>query len=708
MLLIMSRPHMYRVALLALSLVMVLLEVGAPVRTNAQSTPVATPETVAVHGIDVADMDLAVSPRIDFYQFANGGWLERTSIPADRTQVSTLSLLTDQTISQQIELLRDAAGPNGAAAGSDEAKAAAIFTQGLEMQVRDRQGIAPIQDALERIAAIDSAEAYHAYLPYGLFDGVGATLPLEVQPDPKDSSTNALILGEPSLGLPNRDYYLANDSSYDDVRKAYVATNTRFLTAAGYDPDEAATTAQAVYEFEKALAAASLTREQQQQDFSLQYNPRTVEELAAHYPAMDWPTYLAEVGVPGVDHIIVLDTGYLQSLPDIMAKTPVETLRAYLMLELVTAWADALDTELGDIAFAFDHVLTGLEQQPKLEERVLDQVNGALPDAVGKLYVAEHFPPEAKAAIEVLAHDVLGAFGERLATNTWMTPETKAKAVAKLAAVTVQVGYPDTWKTYEAVELADSYARSLRSALAANLRRDFAKAGQPVDRGEWDFPAQIVNAEYNPFLNAIVFPAGILQPPMFDYKADPAANYGAIGFVIGHEITHGFDLSGSQFDAEGNLTNWWTDEDRKHFLALNSELEKQYSAIEVAPGLFVNGQITVGENAADLGGIQNAYAALQDRLRAEGDNRATPQASGAVVVEPPFSPEQRFYIAAASVWRNKTRPALLALLVHSDVHAPGIVRATQPLRNAAPFFTAFGIESGDPMWLSPDDRIVIW
>jgi putative endopeptidase len=327
---------------------------------------------------------------------------------------------------------------------------------------------------------------------------------------------------------------------------------------------------------------------------------------------------------------------------------------------------------------------------------------------VGKLYVAEHFPPEAKAAIEVLAHDVLGAFGERLATNTWMTPETKAKAVAKLAAVTVQVGYPDTWKTYEAVELADSYARSLRSALAANLRRDFAKAGQPVDRGEWDFPAQIVNAEYNPFLNAIVFPAGILQPPMFDYKADPAANYGAIGFVIGHEITHGFDLSGSQFDAEGNLTNWWTDEDRKHFLALNSELEKQYSAIEVAPGLFVNGQITVGENAADLGGIQNAYAALQDRLRAEGDNSATPQASGAVVVEPPFSPEQRFYIAAASVWRNKTRPALLALLVHSDVHAPGIVRATQPLRNAAPFFTAFGIESGDPMWLSPDDRIVIW
>ena len=214
-------------------------------------------------------------------------------------------------------------------------------------------------------------------------------------------------------------------------------------------------------------------------------------------------------------------------------------------------------------------MLTGLEQRPKLEERVLGQVNGALPDAVGKLYVAEHFPAQAKVAIEELTRDVLDAFGERLATNTWMTPETKAKAVAKLAAVIVQVDYPDTWETYEAVEPANPFTQSLRSALAAHLGRDFAKAGRPVDRGEWDFPAQIVNAEYNLFLNAIVFPAGILQPPMFDYKADPAANYGAIGFVIGHEITHGFELSGLQFDAEGNLTNWWTDEDRKHFLALN-------------------------------------------------------------------------------------------------------------------------------------------
>jgi putative endopeptidase len=573
----------------------------------AQSTPVATPETEPIPGIDLADMDLAVSPRDDFYRFANGGWLDRAVIPADRPYVNVFSQLNDRTIDQQIDLLRAAAGT--AAPGSDEAKAAAIFAQGMDLTARDRQGIAPIQDALDRIAAIDSLDAYHAYLRRAPFDGVGATLNLSSEPDLKESATYALYLIGPSLGLPNRDYYLEDDPSNLALRQAYRDTGAALLIAAGYAPDEAATAAQAIDDFEKTLAAATMTREQEQ-DFTRQYNPRTLDELAVAYPVMDWPAYLSALGVPGVDRVIVKDTGYLGALPGIMANTPVATLRAYLTLQLMTTWADALSEELSQTAFTFRQALTGLEQQPKLEERVLGHVNSALPDAVGKLYVGKYFPPEAKAAIEELTHDVLAAFGERLEMNAWMTPTTRQKAVEKLHAVTVKVGYPDKWRTYEEVALSESFAGSLRNAHEADLRERFGKAGKPVDRREWDAPAQIVNAFYDPFGNEIVFPAGILQAPFFDYQADAAANYGAIGYVIGHEITHGFDLTGSQFDAQGDLADWWTPTDRERFLALNAELAAQYAAIEVAPGLFVNGQITVGENAADLGGIQNAYAAL--------------------------------------------------------------------------------------------------
>ncbi|HLL49138.1 MAG TPA: M13 family metallopeptidase [Thermomicrobiales bacterium] len=707
-----------RAILIALTLLV--SHLGAVFTTLAQGTAVATPAAEFVHGVDLADMDLSVAPEVDFYEFANGGWLNRTVIPADRPAYDVFTALNDRTIAQLLNLLRSASGPDGALPGSDQAKAATLFTQGMDTVERDRQGLEPIRDAIDRIAAIDSEDAYHAYLERAYhaylerapFDGVGATLPLSVFPDLNESTTNALYLGGPTLGLPNRDYYLDDEPSLVPVRETYVETGAALLTAAGYTADEAQEVAQAVYDFEKALAAETLTREQQQ-DFSLQNNPMTLDELTVAYPDMNWSGYLRSVGVSGVDEVIVTETGYVKALSGIIDATPIETLRAYLMLGLVSSWAEALSDELGETAFRFSQVLTGLEARPMLEERVLDQVNGAVPDAVGKLYVSAHFPPEAKAAIEELTQDVLAAFRDRLEANLWMTAETKAKAVEKLDAVTVKVGYPEEWETYEAVEPAESYAGSLRSALEVRLREEFAKAGNPVDRTEWDIPSQLVNAFYNPLANEIVFPAAILQPPFFDYEADPASNYGAIGYVIGHEITHGFDLIGSQFDSDGNFANWWTNEDRERFLALNEALAEQYAAIEVAPGLFVNGQITVGENTADLGGIQNAYAALLFRLVEEGGAPgaspvagATPVAAG--VISPPFTPEQRFFIAAASVWRNKTRPEFLELLVRSDSHAPGSVRATQPLRNADPFFSTFRIEAGDPMWLPPEERIVIW
>jgi putative endopeptidase len=703
-----------RVVLLSLVTLLVGWSLGGPALARQSD----------VHGIDVANMDLAVSPEVDFYRFANGGWLDRVDIPGDRGFVAVRTEINDRAIAQQLELLHAAAAPEGAPSGSDEAKAGAVFAQGLDMAARDRAGIAPIQDALDRIAAIDSSAAYHAYLARAPFDGVGVTLrqpfdgiggtlPVKVMADAKDSTTYALyvVLDYPTVGLPNRDYYLADDPALASVRQAYRDTSAALLTAAGYPAGDAIAAAGAVYDFEQRLMAATLTREQKQ-DYGLQYNPMTLDELAAAYPAIDWPTYLTALGISGVDRVIAGDTGYLAALPAIMAETPVETLRAYLTLRLMMAWADALSGELGATAFALTRALSGLETPPPLEERVLERVNGAVPDVVGKLYVAAYFPPEAKATMEALTQDVLTAFRRRLEANPWMTPATRAEALRKLAAVTVKVGYPDRWETYEAVALADSFAGSLRSALAMRLAEHVAKAGQPVDRGQWTRPVQDVDAFYVPSENAMFFSASILQPPFFDYEADSASNLGGIGFIAGHEITHGFDLGGSQFDGEGNLRDWWTAEDRQRFLAQNEALAAQFSAIEVAPGLFVNGQFTVIENSADLGGLQNAYAALiagldedETALAASPTSGATP---AAVTVAPPFTPEQRFFIAAAAIWRIKIRPEALELFVRNDTHSPDVVRGTQPLRNADPFYAAFGIEPGDPMWLAPEERIVIW
>jgi putative endopeptidase len=707
-------PSCSRVLLLSLMTLLVAWSLGVPALARQSEG----------HGIDVADMDLSVSPRVDFYRFANGGWLDRVEIPADRSFIAVRTEINDRAIAQQLALLHDAAAPGGAVLGSDEAKAGALFAQGLDMAARDHDGIAPIQDALDRIAAIDSSPAYHAYLARAPFDGVGVTLrqpfegvggtlPVKVMADAKDSTTFALYiaLDYPTVGLPNRDYYLADDPALAAVRQAYRDTGASLLMAAGYPSEAAGAAASAVYDFEQRLMAATLTREQKQ-DYGLQYNPMTLDELAAAYPALDWPAYLSALGASGVERVIVGDTGYLATLPAIMAETPVETLRAYLTLRLMMAWADALSEDLGATAFALTRALSGLEMPPPLEERVLDRVNGAVPDAVGKLYVAAYFPPEAKATMEALTQDVLAAFQQRLEANSWMTPATKAEALRKLATVTVKVGYPDRWETYEAVALADSFAGSLRSALAMRLAEHFAKAGQPVDRSRWTRPVQDVDAFYVPPENAMFFAASILQPPFFDYKADAASNLGGIGYIIGHEITHGFDLGGSQFDGEGNLRDWWTAEDRQRFLALNEALAAQYAAIEVAPGLFVNGQFTVIENSADLGGVQNAYAALlaglgedETALAASPTLGATP---AAVAVALPFTPQQRFFIAAAATWRIKIRPEALDLFVRNDTHAPDVVRGTQPLRNADPFYAAFGIEAGDPMWLAPAERIVIW
>lgn len=699
-------------ALAVLAAGLLITPVAPALAQTATPLPAATPAAETVPGIDVANMDLAVDPGADFNAFVNGGWLRDATIRPDRSAAGAFTDLDDDTTRFLLDLMERQAAATDLAPDSDQAKAVAFFAQGMDEAERDRLGVEPIRPQIEQIAAIESLEDFHEYLQTSQFDGVAGALSMGVGTDLADTTRHALYLGGPWLGLPTRDYYLDETIGTPAIRQAYNETNAEFLEYAGYAPEDAARLAAAIFDLEAALAAPTLTREQQQ-DPNLANNPRTLDELQAAYPAMDWAAAQEALGIPVQDRVIVTEVGYLDALPDILAEADIETIKAWLVTELMWTWAGVLSEEIGDTAFDFGgRVLAGQEQRSPLDERVLSRVEGAMGDAIGQLYVAEKFPPEAKAEMERLTTDLIAAFRTRLEANPWMTEETRGEALDKLAGMIVKVGYPDEWETYEEVEIGPSFAESAISAYNASLRESLDKIDEPVDRTEWDINPQTVNAFYSPLDNAIVFPAGILQPPFFDLEADPAANYGAIGFVIGHEITHGFDLSGSQFDAQGNLSNWWTDQDRARFLALNEQLADQYAAIEVLPGVFINGQLTVTENAADLGGIQVAWDALQIRLSEEGlatPTAATPVADdGQAIVAPPFTPEQEFYIAAATVWRQKVRDEALKTQIDTGSHSPGRVRAVQPLRNHDPFYPTFGIGPDDAEWLAPEDRVVIW
>ncbi|HET7601898.1 MAG TPA: M13 family metallopeptidase [Gemmatimonadales bacterium] len=660
------------------------------------------------YGIDPANMDFGVSPREDFYRFANGGWLEQTEIPDDKSSYGTFTELYDITLEQLLAILDEAvSGDRALAPGSDEDKAVRMWQQGIDIDARNAAGLTPIAPILAEIDAISDLAAYHEFLQGAMFYGLTGSLPIGVSPDLRDSGINAVYLGGPWLGLPNRDYYL--EEGNEAVRDAYVATNANMLERLGREPEDARAAAQAVYDLEASLAATTLTREDRQNP-ELSYNPLTVAELGERYPGMDWRAYLEELDIADTDRLIATQVGYLDALDGILEQTSIETLRDYLRLQLLWDFSNNLDLDLEETAFTFLQSLGGAPTMPPVEERALSQTSGLMGDALGRLYVAEHFPPEAKQEMEALVARIVAAFGDRLEHNEWMTPETREKALAKLATLRVKVGYPDEWETYEDVEIGESYAETVLSAANASLRESLAEAGQPVDREEWGMNAQTANAYYSPLNNEIVFPAAILQRPFFDYRADPASNYGAIGFIIGHEITHGFDLQGSRFDANGNLEEWWTAEDRARFEALNQDLVAQYDAIEVLPDLFINGQLTVTENVADLGGIETAYDAFQSLLDEQGavaeSESSAASRTGDNVAD--LTPDQRFFIAAATVWRGKMRDEALTTRIRSGVHSPPAVRATQPLRNTDEFYEAFGIVEGDPMYLAPAERVRIW
>jgi predicted metalloendopeptidase len=689
-------------ALIALSsLAPVLAQEATPVASPVAS-PMASPaaeEGAAHHGIDVTYLDRSTDPGEDFYRFATGGWQDRTEIPADEGSYGSFDVVNDKVVDQTVGLLKGLSNSSAVPVGSDEWKAVQLFRQAEDLKTRNTQGIAPLQGDIDRIDAVTNSEELYAFLREAALTtnlwGLYGVIP---QADLADSSQMVAWYFGPVLGLPNRDYYWVDDANNEAVRKAYKETSAKLLGYLGYDQARATAAAQAVYDFEKALAEPLLAPADYNDPTNF-YHPTPVADLTKANPTFDWPAFLDFMGIKDQKTIVVTEVKYLNAVDGIVQKTDLKTVKDYLKLQALWSAAPSLSEEISDTAFAFTGTtLTGVTAQKSLDEQALNAVNASLGFALGKLYVEKYFPPEAKAQIEKLVDREVDATRRRIEALSWMSPETKKTAEGKLDKLRKKVGYPDKWQTYENVSIEKSYNQTLLSANIAEYKRVLAQVGKPVDRDEWGILPQTVNAYYNPSNNEIVFPAAILQPPFFDYRADLASNFGGIGAVIGHEITHGFDQSGSQYDAEGNLVDWWTPEDKSHFQDLTAKVVAQYDAIEVLPGLNVDGNLTIGENIADMGGTQIAYDALQAALKEVGDPGSIDG----------FTQDQRFFLAWAGVWADKSRDEYTTTLVKSDEHAPAKVRGAQPQRNMQAFFDAFGIKPGDPVYLAPEERVVIW
>ncbi len=687
-----------RFGMLLLAVLLTLSSAAAVMAQSPVASPVASP-TVSTHGIQLADMDLSVDPAQDFYRYANGGWLARTEIPADSSSFGVFDQLFLETEKQQLAQLGALVQSNDLVEGSDQWKAVQFFEQGIDMETRNAQGIGPVQPQLDTIASITDLQHLHALIASAAFAGIPNFFNVGITADPADSTVNTAWLAGPILGLPDVTYYTDDSEDNIAVRDVYKATAARFFQLLGMPEADAAAAAQAVYDFEATMAADMVTPVEAQ-DFSVIYNPTTLDEMQTLYPALDWQAYLTAAGatVDGSSSVIDSEVRLMQNLTAILQSTDLQTIKNYLTLQELLIAAPYLDQQVRDIYFGYVQALTGAQEQRTVEQYVLTAVNGLMPDAMGQLYVSEYFSPEAKADIEQLVQNLIAAFRVRLQNNTWMSPETKTAAIEKLDAMRVKVGYPDTWQTYENYVVGDSYWATVLESLVAERQKQMGEYGKPVDLGKWGMSAQTVNAQYDPSKNDITFPAAILQAPFYDPDADPASNYGAIGYVIGHEITHAFDLSGSQFDKDGNYVNWWTEADLAAFDALNARVVAEYDKVEVLPDLFVNGQLTVTENVADMGGLQVAFDALQLALQENGDPGPIDG----------LSQDQRFFIAAAQVWRQKIRDEALRSLVRADPHGPAIARATIPAENMDAFYEAFDIQPGDPMYLPPDERTVIW
>jgi putative endopeptidase len=646
-------------------------------------------------GVDRSGFDAAVRPQDDFFRHVNGGWIEKTEIPADKPRWGTFDRLVEES-DAAIRAIIEEAEKSDAPAGSEARKVGDLYKSFMAEARVDELGIRPLADDLARVDALADKKGLIALLGSLQRQGVGGVFGAGVGVDAKKSDQYVVYMGQGGISLPDESYY--RDPQYAEIREAFVAHVGRMLALAGVPEPEAA--AAKVMELETAIAKHHWDRVKRR-DRTLTYNKKSFAELESLAPAVDWRAWFENQGAPKLDEVVVGQPDFLAAASKLIEEVPLDDWKALLRWQLVHGAADYLGRPFVEEDFAFfGRTLSGTPELPARWKRGVGLVSGAMGEAVGKLYVERHFPPEAKARMKELVDNLTAAYHENISNLDWMSPETRAKALEKLAKFTPKIGYPDVWRDYSKLEIRpDDLLGNVRRANAFENDRDFAKLGGPIDRDEWGMTPHTVNAYYNSTLNEIVFPAAILQPPFFDLTADDAVNYGAIGAVIGHEIGHGFDDQGSKSDGDGNMVNWWTDADRKEFEARARKLIEQYDGFEPKqlPGRKVNGALTIGENIGDLGGLSIAYRAYRRSL----DGKEAPVIDG-------LTGDQRFFLGWAQAWRTKFRDAELARRLATDPHSPAEFRCNGVVRNMPEFYEAFGVKEGDGLWLAPEDRVRIW
>ena len=659
--------------------------------------------------VDTANFDANVSAKTDFYRHVNNGWLQKHPLPAERSRFGQFDVLNDTSNARIKDIVLGLSASNPQK-GTVAYLVSTLYNLALDSTRRNAEGNLPIQPVLKKIENTSKAELpqliYFMHKNYGNpFFSVG------FQEDLANSKVYAMYVGSTSLGMGDRDYYLLNDKENLKVRKAYIRLIERQMVNAGYSKKDAKRIAANVMKIETEMAKAALTREESR-NIPAMYNPRTLAQLKELYPSIDWEAYFpAVMGFEAPEKVIVTELKSMEKANELLSTLSEREMKDYMLWDYVSSASGSLSDAFTDTNFEFSKVLSGATQQRPRWKRALGTVEGLLGEALGQLYVERYFPASSKEYMVGLVEDLRDALAQHIMNLEWMSPETKVQAMRKLYNITVKIGYPDKWKDYTTMELdpEKSFYENRHNATMWHQNEMLKKWGKPVDKSEWGMTPQTINAYYNPVANEIVFPAGILQAPFFSPESSDAENYGGIGVVIGHELTHGFDDQGRNFDSEGNMTNWWTKEDTEAFEKLTKGLVDQFNAVEILPAekgqpaLMGNGSYTLGENIADQGGLRIGYTAFLNSQKRKGIDIN----SEAALIDG-FTPTQAFYLNFANLWAQNIRTAEMRRLTVGDVHSLGENRVNVSLRNIAPFFDAFGIKEGDKMYRPASERVIIW
>ncbi|MDE6283158.1 MAG: M13 family metallopeptidase [Muribaculaceae bacterium] len=653
--------------------------------------------------VDKALIDSTYAPGQDFYRYVNNGWMQAHPLTDEYARYGMFNVLNDQA-EENVKTIVMNLGESNPEKGTNAFKVWTLYSQGMDSIRRNNEGATPILADLKKIEETPASGMEDLFLwMHGNYSspffGAG---PME---DLADSNVYAMYVSGGGLGLGDRDYYLLNDKENTKIREAYKKLIVDQMRNAGYSKKDAQRIMKNVMKIETALADSTWTREESR-NIPAMYNPRSIEQLKEMYPNINWDRFFIEtMGIETPEMVIVTEMNTVKQADNLLAKLSDREKKDYYLWKYVAQAAPYLSDKFTETSFEFNKVMSGVKQMRPRWKRALGVADGYMGEAIGQLYVDEYFPESSKEQMLQLVGNLRTALGKHIINLPWMSDETKLKAIEKLLGFTVKIGYPDKWKDYSELEIdpALSYYQNVHNASMWHQKKEYEKWGKPVDKTEWGMTPQTVNAYYNPLANEIVFPAAILQAPFFNPEASDAENYGGIGVVIGHEMSHGFDDQGCNFDAKGNMTNWWTPEDAEAFATLTKGLADQFDKIEILPGLMANGSYTLGENIGDQGGLRVAYTAFLDSQKAKGVDIDSEEA-----MIDGFTPEQAFYLNYANIWATNCRDAEKRNLTIGDVHSLAENRVNVTLRNIAPFIKAFGIKPGDKLYLSPDEQVVIW